>query len=112
MSPGTSIRATPSSRFASINYIFRGRVNLLVTSGRREAESRATARAMKFTKPQFADSEAEAAQDPNREERQLALEYLAEAWNTAEDDGIESYALAHASLFAALTSLVTSHGSE
>ena len=32
--------------------------------------------------------------------------------NTAEDDGIESYALAHASLFAALTSLVTSHGSE
>jgi len=67
---------------------------------------------MKFTKPHFADEAAEAAQDSNREERQLALEYLAEAWNTAEDDGIESYALAHASLFAALTSLVTSHGSE
>jgi hypothetical protein len=67
---------------------------------------------MKFTKPHFADAEAEAAQDSHREERQLALEYLAEAWNSAEDDGIESSALAHASLFAALTSLVGSHGSE
>jgi hypothetical protein len=35
-------------------------------------------------------------------ERQIALEYLAEAWNDAEDDGIESTSLAHASLFAAL----------
>lgn len=60
----------------------------------------------------FADSVAEAAQDNDREERQLALEYLAEAWNTAEDEGVETYALAHASLFAALTSLVNSHGSE
>ena len=67
---------------------------------------------MKFTKPHFADAEAEAAQDANREERQMALEYLAEAWNTAEDDGIETSALAHASLFAALTSLCGSHGSE
>ena len=67
---------------------------------------------MKFHKPHFADSEAEAAQDPHGEERQLALEYLAEAWNSAEDDGVESSALAHASLFAALTALVTSHGSE
>ena len=67
---------------------------------------------MKFDKPQFADSAAEAAQDNDREERQMALEYLAEAWNTAEDEGIESNALAHASLFAALTALVTSHGSE
>ncbi|HEY9012260.1 MAG TPA: hypothetical protein VIN06_14705 [Devosia sp.] len=67
---------------------------------------------MKFTKPLFADSDAEAAHDPAQEERQMALEYLAEAWNSAEDDGIESYALAHASLFAALTALVTSHGSE
>ena len=39
------------------------------------------------------------------EERQIALEYLAEAWNTAEADGVESEALAHASLFAALATL-------
>ena len=44
--------------------------------------------------------------------RQLALEYLAEAWNTAEDEGIESLALAHASLFAALATLVRAHGEE
>ena len=50
--------------------------------------------------------------EAEREERQVALEYIAEAWNTAEDDGIATQALAHASLFAALTSLVTSHGSE
>ena len=31
-------------------------------------------------------------------ERQLALQYLAEAWNEAEDDGVQSAALAHASL--------------
>lgn len=47
-----------------------------------------------------------------REARQLALEYLAEAWNTAEDDGVESIALAHASLFAALATLVRTHGEE
>lgn len=45
-----------------------------------------------------------------REERQIALEYIAEAWNAAEDDGVSSLALAHASLFAALTSLVEHHG--
>ena len=45
-----------------------------------------------------------------REERQLALEYIAEAWNEAEDDGVASVALAHASLFAALTSLVEHYG--
>lgn len=67
---------------------------------------------MKHDKPLFADSAAEAAQDNDHEERQLALEYLAEAWNTAEDEGVESHALAHASLFAALTALVTAHGSE
>lgn len=46
------------------------------------------------------------------EERQLALEYLAEAWNSAEEDGVESQALAHASLFAALATLVRAHGEE
>lgn len=45
-----------------------------------------------------------------REERQVALEYVAEAWNAAEDDGIASVALAHASLFAAITSMVEHHG--
>ena len=46
------------------------------------------------------------------EERQIALEYLAEAWNSAEEDGVESQALAHASLFAALATLVRAHGDE
>jgi hypothetical protein len=50
--------------------------------------------------------------DRDREERQLALEYLAEAWNTAEEDGVESQALAHASLFAALATLVKAFGEE
>lgn len=50
--------------------------------------------------------------DAHREERQLALEYLAEAWNTAEDEGIESLALAHASLFAAIATMVRAHGEE
>lgn len=45
-------------------------------------------------------------------ERQLALEYIAEAWNTAEEDGIEGQAMAYASLFAALTTLVSAHGEE
>ena len=52
------------------------------------------------------------AKDEQREARQLALEYLAEAWNTAEDDGVESLALAHASLFAAIATLVRAHGEE
>jgi hypothetical protein len=50
--------------------------------------------------------------DETSEDRQLALEYLAEAWNSAEDDGVESLALAHASLFAALATLVRMHGEE
>lgn len=52
------------------------------------------------------------AKDKHREERQLALQYLAEAWNTAEDDGVESLALAHASLFAAIATLVRAHGED
>ena len=55
---------------------------------------------------------ADANVDEHREERQLALEYLAEAWNTAEDEGVESLALAHASLFAAIATLVRAHGEE
>ncbi|MDF2797878.1 MAG: hypothetical protein K0R85_622 [Devosia sp.] len=45
-------------------------------------------------------------------ERQIALEYLAEAWNGAEDDGVECASLAHASLFAALATLVKLHGDD
>jgi hypothetical protein len=50
--------------------------------------------------------------EQDREERQLALEYIAEAWNTAEEDGVEQPALAHASLFAAITMLVRNYGEE
>lgn len=67
---------------------------------------------MKLNKLIFADSEAETLLAFDREERQLALEYVAEAWNAAEDDGVESAALAHASLFAALTTLVKAYGEE
>ena len=63
---------------------------------------------MKPSIPSFGDN----AKDEHRQERQLALEYLAEAWNTAEDEGVESLALAHASLFAAIATLVRAHGEE
>ena len=43
-------------------------------------------------------------------ERQIALEYVADAWNTAEADGVASEAMAHAALFAALAILVREHG--
>ena len=66
---------------------------------------------MRQSKPTIPSFGADA-KDKHREERQLALEYLAEAWNTAEDDGVESLALAHASLFAALATLVRAHGEE
>ncbi|HZY66941.1 MAG TPA: hypothetical protein VFE52_00045 [Devosia sp.] len=66
---------------------------------------------MRTTKPSIAGF-GEAASDGQREERQLALEYVAEAWNTAEDDGVQSLALAHASLFAAIATLVRAHGED
>ena len=50
--------------------------------------------------------------DREQGERQLALEYLAEAWNYAEDDGVQSASLAHASLFAALATFVKMRGDE
>ena len=46
------------------------------------------------------------------DDRQQALEYLAQAWNAAEEEGIEGGALAHASLFAAIATLVSAHGEE
>ncbi len=55
---------------------------------------------------------ADALIEDDREERQLALEYIAEAWNNAEEDGVEQRALAHASLFAGITTLVRNYGEE
>ena len=46
------------------------------------------------------------------EERQLALEYIAEAWNAAEEEGLDPAALAPAWLFAAITPLVRAHGED
>lgn len=50
--------------------------------------------------------------DRSQSERQLALEYLADAWNSAEEDGLEPASLAHASLFAALATLVRTYGAD
>jgi hypothetical protein len=66
---------------------------------------------MKPRKSDRLDSSSEAMLETNREER-LALEYIAEAWNTAEEDGVESKALAHASLFAAITTFVRCYGED
>ena len=60
----------------------------------------------------FAPAHGQAVFDRDQGERQLALEYLAEAWNEAEEDGVHSAALAHASLFAALATFVKMHGDE
>lgn len=57
-----------------------------------------------------ADSAFDPPTDQDTAERQRALEYLAEAWNAAEDDDVPAVALAHASLFAALAALVERHG--
>jgi hypothetical protein len=65
---------------------------------------------MKLTKTLLAPGGIDLTAVNEREERQVALEYVAEAWNEAEDDGIATLALAHASLFAAITSLVEHHG--
>jgi predicted YcjX-like family ATPase len=46
------------------------------------------------------------------EERQLALQYLAEAWRNADVEGVEKEALAHAALFAAIATLVEQYGEE
>ncbi|MEO5805822.1 hypothetical protein [Devosia sp.] len=67
---------------------------------------------MSVIKPMFSSTAALGTMERDQSERQLALEYLAEAWNTAEDEGIDSQALAHASLFAALATFVKAHGDE
>jgi len=58
----------------------------------------------------FADTDAMIQRE--HDERQLALEYIAEAWNSAEQDGVEGEALAHAALFAAIATLVKTFGEE
>lgn len=67
---------------------------------------------MRTTKPGIPDFAGDNSKDEHRMERQLALEYLAEAWNTAEDEGVQSLALAHASLFAAIATMVRAHGED
>ena len=67
---------------------------------------------MSTTKSLFSPASGIGPFDRNQSERQLALEYLAEAWNSAEEDGLESASLAHASLFAALATFVKMHGDE
>jgi hypothetical protein len=67
---------------------------------------------MTGSRPIHIASKIESSAEGDAEERQLALEYLAEAWNSAEEDGVEAQALAHASLFAALATLVRAHGEE
>jgi hypothetical protein len=67
---------------------------------------------MRHDEPEIPNLSTDAPPDKHRAERQLALEYLAEAWNSAEDDGVASLALAHASLFAALATMVKAHGED
>ncbi|ODT69505.1 MAG: hypothetical protein ABS75_16475 [Pelagibacterium sp. SCN 63-23] len=67
---------------------------------------------MSTTKSIFSPASGLGPFDRSQAERQLALEYLAEAWNNAEEDGLESASLAHASLFAALVTFVKMHGDE
>ena len=65
---------------------------------------------MNASRPRFASPVIGFVAEEDREERQLALEYVADAWNAAESDGVAQAALAHASRFAALTALVERHG--
>ena len=67
---------------------------------------------MTSSKITFASTAGHSVLDRDQGERQLALEYLAEAWNGAEEDGVHNAALAHASLFAALATFVKMHGDE
>lgn len=67
---------------------------------------------MSTTKSLFSPVSGQGPFEQGQAERQIALEYLAEAWNNAEEDGLETAALAHASLFAALATFVRMHGDE
>ena len=54
------------------------------------------------------------AKDPvsESEQKQIALSYLFEAWNEARLDGVDGDCLAQASLFSALSELVTTYGED
>jgi uncharacterized protein (DUF2267 family) len=61
---------------------------------------------MSTTKSIFSPASGQGPFEQGQAERQIALEYL------AEEDGLETAALAHASLFAALATFVRMHGDE
>lgn len=44
--------------------------------------------------------------------RQIALEYIAQAWQDARAQGLDNEAIAHAALFAGLASLIGTFGEE
>jgi hypothetical protein len=46
------------------------------------------------------------------EQKEIALGYLLEAWNEARLEGVDGDCLAQASLFSALSELVTTYGEE
>ena len=48
----------------------------------------------------------------DQEQKQIALTYLHEAWGEARLDGVDGDCLAQASLFAALSELVTTYGED
>ena len=64
------------------------------------------------TRTNFPFPTSSTALEAEQEERQIALEYLADAWNAADTDGIDTEALAHAALFAAIATLVREYGEE
>jgi len=46
------------------------------------------------------------------EQKQIALSYLLEAWHEARHEGVDGDCLAQASLFSALSELVTTYGED
>jgi len=54
------------------------------------------------------------AKDPvsESEQKQIALSYLYDAWNEARIEGVDGDCLAQASLFSALSELVTTYGED
>lgn len=105
------MRGSSNERF-DVKFKRLAEINLRVTSAAPRPNTRANSKPMTISKPLFPSDKGLGSLDRDNGERQLALEYLAEAWNAAEDDGVESIALAHASLFAALATLVKLHGDE
>lgn len=67
---------------------------------------------MSTSRPSFPFPTSDAAVEAEHEERQIALEYLADAWNAADADGVDTGALAHAALFAAIATLVKDYGED